>query len=202
MDGSRTVGEVTGVILAGGRASRFRGVNKATLDVDGRRIIDRQLEVLRQLTADQIIVANDASAYEGLGARIAADQVPEVGPIGGLLTGLTQATTTRILALACDLPFVHAAFLRHLIARAPEADAVVPRTADGMHPLCAMYGTRIAPAVAAAIARGEFALHRLLGHLTVVIVDADEIAPFDADGRLLTNVNTPEEYAALRLLAP
>jgi molybdopterin-guanine dinucleotide biosynthesis protein A len=197
MGGSGPHGEVTGAILAGGRARRFHGVNKATLDVFGRRIVDRQLAALRPVTAAQLIVANDQSAFESLGVRLVADAVSGAGPLGGLFTALAASSTPRVLVLACDLPFVDEAFLRYLIERAPEADAVAPRTEDGLQPLCAVYATRVMPAIQSRLAQGRLAVHEALDDMVTTIVGPAEVAAFDPHGCLLANVNTPAHYEAL-----
>src|SRR5262249_55237704 len=147
MYGSESAGKVTGAILAGGRARRFQGLNKATLDVGGQRIIDRQLAALAAVTAEQLVISNDPSAFAGLGVSVVADLVEDAGPPGGLYTALKTARSSRVLVLACDLPFVHAVFLRFLVERAVDADIVVPRTVDGLQPLCGVYATRIIPIV-------------------------------------------------------
>src|SRR5207244_8057003 len=90
-------------IIAGGRGTRMReagtgadgggrpdaGVTKALLVVDGRRIIDRQLEVLRRCFDDIVLVANDPALASSLGSeanvRVVADRVPGgLGPLAGL----------------------------------------------------------------------------------------------------------------------
>jgi molybdopterin-guanine dinucleotide biosynthesis protein A len=65
----------TGVVLAGGRARRFGGRDKASLLIEGRPIIERQLEAFRALTPHLLIVANDPARYEALGAPIVPDAV-------------------------------------------------------------------------------------------------------------------------------
>jgi molybdopterin-guanine dinucleotide biosynthesis protein A len=198
MDGNEAVvGEVSGVILAGGRARRFNGHNKATLQVDGQPIIDRQLVVLRRVTTRQAIIANDPAPFCSAGVPVIGDLVVDAGPLGGLYTALKSMPDGRVIVLACDLPYVHDAFLRHLLVRAPRADAVVPRTDDGLHPLCAVYATRLLPVVESAIGRRELALHDLLERIACEYVESREVATFDADGRLLMNVNTPADYEAL-----
>ena len=72
--------------------------------------------------ADDIrIVANDRERYAGLGLRVIPDAVPDAGPLGGLYTALLDAAHDRMLILACDLPFVTAALLQRLAARAGPA---------------------------------------------------------------------------------
>jgi molybdopterin-guanine dinucleotide biosynthesis protein A len=192
------VGTVTGVILAGGRSRRFSGVNKALLEIDGERIIDRQLHALRDATVEQLIVADDPSPYEALGVRVLPDARTGVGPMGGLLTALRASNTSRVLVLACDLPFVHASFLQFLVRHAPDADVVVPQTAGGLHPLCAVYATRLRDLVAARVDDGRLAMHALFDAALTVVVGPTMLAGFDPDGRLLANINSPSDYDAAR----
>jgi molybdopterin-guanine dinucleotide biosynthesis protein A len=201
MGGSGDVGEVTGVILAGGRARRFGGRNKATLELGGQWIVQRQLDALRPITAAQLIVANDAAPFARLGVPVTPDIHAGKGPLGGLHAALSVAATARALVLACDLPFVHTAFLRFLVERAREADIVVPRTAEGTHPLCAVYATRLAPVIAARIAAGRLAVHELFDLVPTVTIEPRAVAAFDPGGYLLSNVNTAAEYEAARALS-
>jgi molybdopterin-guanine dinucleotide biosynthesis protein A len=198
MGGSGHAGEVTGVILAGGRARRFSGRNKALLEIEGRRIVDRQLAALEAVTVEQVIVANDAADYRGLGVAVMPDSVADAGPLGGLYTALQASLRPRLLVLACDLPFIDAPFLRFLVERAPEADAVVPRTGDGLHTLSAVYARRILPVVAARLTAGRLAMHELLAEIMTVVLEPEELAPYDPQGRLLANINTLDEYEAWR----
>jgi molybdopterin-guanine dinucleotide biosynthesis protein A len=195
MTGSGMRGEVAGVILAGGRARRLGGRIKALLEIDGERIIDRQLRVLRAVTPTQLVVVKNFEAWDLPGVRVEQDQVTGVGPIGGLQRALQVVKTGRALVLACDLPFVTVEFLRFLLRWDPDADAVVPRGRDGLQPLCAVYSTRLLPRVDASIASGTRALHELLDGMAITDVPSEVVAPFDPDGVLFLNVNTPAEHS-------
>ena len=143
---------VSAAILAGGRARRLGGADKASLPIGDARIIDRQLAALSAVADDIRIVANDRDRYAGLGLRVIPDAVTERGPLGGLYTALLDASHDRMLVLACDLPFVTAALLQRLVAESgtgQEIDAVVPRSARGLEPLCALYCRRCAGRVLA-----------------------------------------------------
>lgn len=187
----------------------MHGVDKSALDVDGLPILERQLAVLRQLTDDLLIVVrgddDDRARYAGSGARVVTDLVPDIGPLAGLYTALVHAAAPVTIVVACDMPFLTLPFLRHLTARVAGVDVAVPRTADGYHPLCAAYAHTMKPFVERQIARGDLALHALFrphdaaagtseptAH--VVELGTDELAEFDPDGRLLSNVNTPHDY--------
>src|SRR5215211_755209 len=107
--------EISAAILAGGRARRLGGADKAALAIGGARIIDRQLAALSAVADDVRIVANDRDRYAGLGVRVIPDALPGRGPLGGLHAALLDAAHDRVLVLACDLPFVTAALLERLV---------------------------------------------------------------------------------------
>lgn len=201
MEGSTEHQEWTGAILAGGRARRLGGHDKASLIVDGQTILSRQLAALGPVASRRLVIASDSSRYADYQVEVVPDIVAGLGPLGGIYTALRAATTPAVLIVACDMPFVTSRFLEHLERRLGSADAVVPRTADGRHVLCAALATRLVDAAGAALAAGQRALYDFLHDCTVVDITPDEVAMFDADGRLLANVNTDQDYQRL-LLGP
>ncbi len=154
-----------GVVLAGGQSSRM-GRDKATLEFDGQPLVERCVAVLRQCFPEVIVVRRD--------------DVPGLGPIGGLLTALRRAP--EIFVVACDMPFLDAALIRAMAAQLAGYDAV----AIPGEPLHAAYSARILPVVEAQIAAGDYSLNRLLSKLRVKTFGA---AP-------IVNVNTPAELEA------
>jgi molybdopterin-guanine dinucleotide biosynthesis protein A len=188
---------VSAAILAGGRARRLGGADKASLAIGHQRIIDRQLAALAGLTDDLRIVANDAR-HEALGVRRIADAIAGCGPLGGIYSALLDARHARVIVLACDLPFVTRDLLR-LIAEAgrEEDDAVMPRSARGLEPLCACYDTRIASIVRERIDRGELDLMSLARRIRVRELGSDALAGIAAD-QAFENVNTPHDYERAR----
>lgn len=191
---------VSAAILAGGRARRLGGADKASLPLGRARIIDRQLAALFAVADEVRIVANDPERYAGLGLRVIQDVIPHAGPLGGVYTALLETSHDRVLILACDLPFVTAALFHRLVTESgtdQEIDAVVPRSARGLEPLCAVYRTRTAAAARARIERGELKVVGLLADLRVRELGPEALAPYD-DGSLFENVNTPHDHARAR----
>ena len=185
-------------ILAGGRASRFDGRDKSALMVGGRSILDRQLTELAPLCDDMMLVIGErASADVPPGLRLVRDRVPECGPLGGLDAALAAARHDTLLLVACDMPFVTTRLLAHLLALTSEADAVVPRTERGYHPLCAAYTRACQTAIADRLDRRQFRMVDFLADVRVRVVCGDELAALGDHHRLLANVNTPAEYDGL-----
>jgi molybdopterin-guanine dinucleotide biosynthesis protein A len=191
---------VSAAILAGGRARRFGGADKASLPVGRARIIDRQLAALSAVAGDVCIVSNDPERYAGIGVRVIPDAIAQAGPLGGIYTALLAAAHDRVLILACDLPFVTAALLERLVAesgRDAEADAVVPRSARGVEPLCALYRRRCAAAARDRIESGALQVVGLLDAVRTRVLGPDALAEYD-DGSLFENVNTPHDHERAR----
>src|ERR1700740_2341073 len=93
----------SGFVLAGGRSSRM-GTDKAFLELDGRSLLVRSLELLRALTPEVCIVgpAEKFSAY----GPVIEDVYARRGPLAGIQAALTASTTELNLILAVDLPLV------------------------------------------------------------------------------------------------
>jgi molybdopterin-guanine dinucleotide biosynthesis protein A len=177
----------TAAILDGGTARRMGGQDKSALAVGARSIRERQLAVLRGLTPHILIIGRDGIP----------DRVPDRGALGGIYTALLEAPTDPVLILAGDMPFVTAPFLAHLAAAGEDAAwaVVLPVAAAGRHPLCAMYRRRVAALVKAHMDRGDLRVQDAVAGMQVRELGTAELSPFNRDGRLLTNVNTPEDYA-------
>jgi molybdopterin-guanine dinucleotide biosynthesis protein A len=195
-------------ILAGGQARRFGGRDKSSLLVEGRSILDRQLEVLSTFTDDILLVMTDAGAIvtadeDSVNARprVVRDRVAGRGPLGGLDAALAAARDPQLILVACDMPFVTAGLLGHLLSLANEADAVVPMTERGYHPLCAVYSRACLPAVQRALAERRLSMTALLEGIRTRVVPGHDIEAFGPRARLLTNVNTPAEFDELGALS-
>lgn len=188
---------VCGAILAGGQARRFGGRDKSQLLVEGRTILARQLETLQGLVDRIVLVGYHGDAALPPTVGVAADRVPDSGPLGGLDAALTTADGGPVLLLACDMPFVTRPFLSSLLRALDDADAVVPRTEHGYHPLCAVYGPSCLSAVRRRLDARQLRLRDLCGDLRVRVIEGPALARFGEPSHLLANVNTQADLDAL-----
>jgi molybdopterin-guanine dinucleotide biosynthesis protein A len=188
----------TAAILAGGQARRLGGRDKSALLVGATSILEQQLAMLRELTPHILIVGRPHPPTEHERVRAVPDRVPGRGALGGLYTALVEASDEQVVVLACDMPFLTGAFVSQLAAAGAadtDADVVLPCDAHGRHPLCASYRTRIAPALQRRIDAGKLRVLDAVDELRVRELGADQLAAYNPEGRLLLNVNTPEDYA-------
>jgi molybdopterin-guanine dinucleotide biosynthesis protein A len=106
-------------ILIGGKATRFEGRDKSALIIDGLTILSRQLAALDSVAPDKnldvMLVGARPAGEVPPSARVIADIVPGCGPLSGVHAALSSARFDATLMLACDMPFVSAPLLRHLL---------------------------------------------------------------------------------------
>jgi molybdopterin-guanine dinucleotide biosynthesis protein A len=183
---------VAGAVLTGGASERM-GTDKARLAIAGVASATRVARCLASLCEDVVLVGGDPPA-DAPGRRAPDAQGPRCA-LRGLVSALEAVTAERALVVATDLPFVTPDLLLALVAW-PEADAVVPRSADGSHPLCALYQREPALAVARRhLAEQRLALSALLDAIDTRYFGGDDLLAVDPRGVALTNLNTPEDVA-------
>jgi molybdenum cofactor guanylyltransferase len=192
---SPTETAVTAAILAGGRARRLGGADKPRLLVGGVAIVERQLAVLRQITDRVMVVGGDPAAFAGLGVDVVPDLVPDGAALGGIYSALAASGRPRTLVVACDMPFLGVPLLRRLLHPfPPQVDVVMPRTHEGLQPLCAVYAARSADAIRRRLEEGRLQLIGLSASVRVEEIGPVELATYDPDGLMFVNVNTPHDY--------
>jgi len=195
--------EVTGVLLAGGKSRRM-GEDKRYLVVGEQTLLERGLGVLRSMFHEVLVVIAQDSAPLDIDARVVRDLVPDCGSLGGIYTGLTQATSPYIFAVACDMPFLNQAVITHFTNRRDTADIVMARLATRLHPMHALYGKGCLPAMEQMIVARQLKIQELVSHasLRVQYVTEADLLSIDPSWRSFHNVNTPEDLeAACSLLA-
>lgn len=184
-------------MLAGGRARRFGGIDKTRLLVSGRPIIVRQVEILQRLTSRVYVVANDHRRFADLGVPVYVDRIRDAGALGGIHSALAVADAERVLVVGGDQPFLSADLLRHLASRANDGDGAWIHTSRGVEPLVACYRHHAIRQVRLALEAGDLKAADLSRRLEMVSVGASELASFGEIERLLTNINTPDDYSRL-----
>lgn len=174
------------------------GRDKAWLDVgDGRAIVQRVVDVLREVADEVFLVAND-ERFRALGLRVMPDRFPEGGVLGGIATGVGAAAHDRVLVAACDMPFLEAAVFRLLVERVEGYDAVVPRVGGELEPLHALYTKACLVPMERALAAGKMRVISFFDDVRVLTLEEEDLRRVDPELHSFTNVNTPEELAAAR----
>ncbi|HLK12583.1 MAG TPA: molybdenum cofactor guanylyltransferase [Candidatus Binatia bacterium] len=188
---------VAGVMLAGGRASRMGGRDKAFAAVGGEPIAVRTVRLFRGLFPQVMIATNRPERFRALDVETVVDRVPGSGPLGGIHAAMLASRWPHVFVAACDMPGLEADVIRFLLRRIGRADAVVPCWERDVEPLHAVYALRSLPVIEECLRTGRHALRDVLGCLEVDYVGEDDLSRVRGTARSLLNVNTPEELAAV-----
>lgn len=189
----------TGIILAGGASTRMPG-DKTVMEVSGRRVIEIQLEVVSGLFDEVLLVVN-RERLETLrqfecaaeGVRVVEEPVGGKGPLGGILSGLLLSGSEETFVLACDMPFVKREAIAHVMEGLAGCQVSVPVTPKGLEPLHAAYHRSCIPVIRGSIEAGNLKVTGFYEDVTVHYVPWEELLRFDPSGRLLMNINEPED---------
>ncbi len=184
---------MTGIILAGGKNSRM-GTNKAFLEIDGIRLMDKTINIYREIFSEIIIVTNDPLSYiEFTDAAIVTDIYKGKGPLGGIYTGLFYANNYYAFVAACDMPFLNEDFIIYLTEQADKFDIVVPQLSEGFQPLHAIYSQNCLSHIKKMLIADKLKITGFYKDVRLLSITEEKIKPFNKDGRLFLNVNTPED---------
>ncbi len=179
--------QITLGILAGGRATRLGGADKAFAVYRGETLVERTLRALGNGLAMRLVSANrDLDRYAALGLHAVPDRVVDFsGPMSGLDALLAGCATPMLLTVPVDLRAIPVYLVTRLSMKG-EGGAVA-HDANGLQPLIALWPVaRARIAVANALVRGDGAVHRVVAELALPIVSFD-----DAD---FGNLNTPDDF--------
>ena len=173
-------------LLAGGRASRLGGRDKAWLERDGQPQVMRLQHAFAPRVARVLVSANAAlDRYAAHGLATVQDRIPDAGPISGLDALVAATTTPWLLTLPVDLVHVDTRLLPMLALLAGDTGAYAIDD-DGVQPLVALWPVaRARPAIDAAFARGDYAIRGLQQTLGMQAVRLD--------GVRFGNLNTPDD---------
>jgi len=184
---------ITGIILAGGKNSRM-GTNKAFLEIDGTRLIDKTINIYRELFSEIIIVTNDPLSYvEFVDTTIVTDIYKGKGPLGGIYTGLFYSKNPYAFVSPCDMPYLNKDFISYMTNQAGNHDVIVPETAEGYQPLHAIYSRDCLPSIKRLLMLDKLKITGFYRDMRVLGISEEQSSPFNKNGRLFQNLNTPED---------
>lgn len=186
--------EVTLGMIAGGRATRLGGLDKAWLRRDGEPQVRRLARLFETSVGAVLVSANrDLSRYAESGLQAFPDRVSDIGPLGAL-DALAHVCASRwLLTLPVDTVSVDADLLPALAAAGDRG--AYARDEDGVQPLIALWpAASLREAVARAIDADEYAIHALQTRMDMACV------PFP--GVHFGNLNTPDDLAAAGIDPP
>ena len=102
-------------------------------------MIEHVINHIEGIAEEIIITTNHPENYEYLGLPLFTDRQPQAGALSGLETAVEAAKGEHVFVVACDMPFVNSLLVKHITAKAKQADVIVPHFEDRYQPLHALY---------------------------------------------------------------
>ncbi len=188
--------DITGVVLAGGRARRMGGADKGLVEVNGEAMVVHALRGLATQVGTILINANrNQERYAALGnCRVIADADGDyAGPLAGMASAMQHATTRYILTVPCDSPLLTPKLGEHLFAalRADDAEIGVAHDGTRMQPVFALLDCALRESIVDYLSGGGRKIDAWYAERRLALADlADHPDMF-------LNINTPEDRDTL-----
>jgi molybdopterin-guanine dinucleotide biosynthesis protein A len=195
--GSHLTKNIVGIVLVGG-ASRRMGSNKAFLRLGKRSFAQIAVSLLKTECEKVYLVGGQARDYEELGIPHIHDDIPDMGPLGGISSAFSSTGAQQLFVLACDLPVLKPSIVRSVIMMARQGgDVVFVSSGPVDQPLVGVYSNTIQPLLMSYLASGGRGVLKFLHHCKEngMQIVRHELA--DA-ARSLINVNAPSAIELLK----
>jgi len=181
---------ISAILLAGGLSSRM-GTDKALLPFRGTTLLDWQLQKLRNLGIEDIMLSGRSQEVDGV--RCILDVFPRCGPLGGIYACLKEAKHPNCLVLSVDVPLIPRQTLLDLMETHQRSQArITILTHDSKwEPLIAVYESSLWHDIEPILRSGSTAVRQLLQ------TAGYETLSCSGDSLLFCNCNTPQDYETL-----
>ena len=191
--------DLLGAILAGGEGRRLGGRVKPLLELEGRTILEKTIEVLSEVCQRVVIVAKESSWLDKQSIPVLLDESEIRAPLFGIQAALREGAGNPVLVVAGDMPFLESGLLSSIASHVPPRDAALPRLEGLNQPTCAVYGARCLDLVSRRIEKGFYKIDPLFAEIDTAYLDRRDLGEVDPE-RVFFNINTEEDYLRAQTL--
>ena len=190
-------GNITGIILAGGRARRMGGQDKGLIQLGMKPMIEYVLNAIEPQVDAIIINANrNQTTYEKYGFPVVADQIEGYcGPLAGMASGLQISKTPFIVTAPCDSPLIPDNLVDKLysILQQENAEICTAFSNGRLQPVFTLMKSELLSSMLDFLNNGERKIDRWFEKHHLAIAD------FSDQPETFININSAEELAAIEL---
>lgn len=188
---------ITGLIIAGGRATRMGGIDKGLVLLQHKPLIQHVIDRLALQVYEIIINANrEIAQYQALAYVVLQDETSDfIGPLAGFNLGLKYAKHDYLLTVPCDSPLLPLDLVERLFSNLHKhnADIAVASSDGDAHPVFCLCKKSVLPSLTSYIQQGGRKVSAWQKSLNYIEVD------FSDNAEAFINLNTLEDFAALEL---
>ncbi len=187
--------QVTGVILAGGRARRMGGEDKGLVQINNQAMISYVIDALHpQVAAIVLNINRNESTYRKFGYPIVADDLAGFqGPLAGMAAAMARVSTEYIFTCPCDGPLLARDIVARLFAAmaAEGGDICVPHDGDRLQSVCALIDCRLRESLLEYLTGKDRKIEHWYRQHKLVLAD------FSDEQRCFLNANSPRDLEAI-----
>lgn len=191
----------TAVILAGGKSSRM-GFDKQNIKLNGKLLIEQQIEILSKLFSEVIIVTNKPEHYKSYNCTLVCDELKDFGPLGGIHAGLRISKSQFSYFVACDMPNINQNYIVHMLNIIGNFSnghqAVVTSFGNWLEPFNAFYSKDLIPVIEQAYLDGNIKIGSVLAKAHIHYIAEEEARSYSPDWSMFANINTQEDLMKLK----
>jgi molybdopterin-guanine dinucleotide biosynthesis protein A len=198
-----TANQITGLILAGGRAQRMGGIDKGLIPFHGKPLIELAINRLKSQVNSILINANRSiTKYSHYGYPVLMDETPDFsGPLAGFSVGLKHCKTPFLLTSPCDSPLLPTDLAEKMVLALEQNNLELvyasSKEADGKiwaQPVFCLMRNDLQESLNIFLSKGDLKIDKWFKELQSGTVVFDNAQAF-------SNVNTPEELEALEKIS-
>jgi|LGOV01.1.fsa_nt_gb molybdopterin-guanine dinucleotide biosynthesis protein A len=185
----------TAIILAGGKSKRM-GFDKQFISVDDMYLIDKIISVLKKEFKQIIIISNTPHIYKDRYEEVYIDSIKNVGPLGGLYTGLSHSKSKYNYLIACDMPCINIDYIRYmkqLLSESDESDAIITRYKNWIEPFNAIYSKSLINELEDYLKTNKRSVNSFLKLVNVKYIDEDIARQYSYNWNMFRNINDLKE---------
>ena len=194
--------DIIAFILAGGKSSRI-GTNKALLQVEGKPLIQRLVDLLDPMFSEVVISSNEPDLYNFTGKKIVQDIYSARGPLAGIHSILKFTNTKMNFIISCDIPLIGTELINYIVNYETVKDIILPLADGRIQQTCGLYSKNILNEVEKLLIESnqknsklKGSIYELMDRVPTEIVEVDKFDFYSPD--LFLNINTPEDYNYLK----
>ena len=180
--------KITGIILAGGLSSRM-GTDKALIQLDKHKMIEKVIKLIHPF-CDKLIISANKNKYHEFGYQVVKDKYKKIGPLGGIIACLNKSNTELNLIISCDTPNINRETISQLLKESLNYDITLPYHNDRYEPLIAVYNRNCIEKLELMVNSSSYKLQSIINNLNSNIIYFDES---DKKEKEFININSKKD---------
>ncbi len=167
------------------------GEDKFAVNFRGKQLLDHVLDLCDEISASQIIVVGNVDQQLTGKFQFVQDEMNDVGPLGGIMTGLQNASNELNVVLPCDTPFVNAKLLQSMLSKESGQKLVIPSVNGKIHPVVGIYKRELIKDLRQFLTDGNRKMMNFIRSVNGLVLSENELLGLESN--TFVNLNSQKE---------